>query len=71
MSALIASNGGLVATIVLASIALNFVLSGIQKALEIIKDKTASKVDNVLYDFVTKAVTVLQKIVDWGSANRK
>lgn len=71
LSQFIAQNGGLVATILIVVVALNLLLSGISKALEVFKDKTATNIDNKIFDALAKVLSVLQKIVDWGSANRK
>ena len=57
-------------TIVMWVIALNFLLSGIGKALDVVKDKTKGKADNKAADVVHKATNVLQKVVDFASANR-
>lgn len=50
-------------------VACNLALSGLKMGLEKIKDVTASQVDNKLYAAVSKVVAVLDKIVDWASAN--
>lgn len=52
-------------------LALNVFLSGLSKALEMIKDKTETKADDKLFALVDKAVGGLGKIVDLVSANRK
>jgi len=52
------------------ALALNLVLSGLSKALEVIKDKTESKVDDEIYAKLAKVMAILQKVIDWGSANR-
>lgn len=63
--------GGLLGTIIMGAVAVNFVLSGLSKALEVIKDKTENKTDDKIYLYVNKAALITQKIVDWASANRK
>jgi len=70
MKEFISQNGGIVPAIVLVAFAFNMALSGISKALESIKDKTESKADDKAFEIISKIVSVLQKIVDWGSANR-
>ena len=57
--------------IILIIMALNTVLSGIQKGLEVIKDKTESKVDDKTYDILTKVLSVTSTVISWLSANRK
>ena len=52
------------------ALALNLVLSGLSKALEVIKDKTESKFDDEIYAKLAKVTAILQKVIDWGSANR-
>lgn len=64
------SNGGLIATIVLVAVALNLLLSGLHDALGLIKDKTATTVDNKLFDWTGRVAGFLQKVIEYGSANR-
>lgn len=45
------------------------VMSGIKLALEKIKDITASKTDDKLFELVSKVISVFQKIVDFLTAN--
>ena len=56
--------------IVSCIIAFNLLLSGFHKALEVIKDKTSTDLDNKLYDIVGKIAQVLQKIIDYIGMNR-
>lgn len=70
MNNFIQSNGGVVSTVILVAMVLNFVMSGLSKALETIKDKTETKTDDKIWAVVNKIAQVLQKIIDWGSANR-
>lgn len=70
MKEFISQNGGLVGFIVMCAIALNVLLSGISKALEVIMDKTKTETDNKIHAGLTKVLAILQKIVDWGSGNR-
>lgn len=70
MNAFLETNGGLVGSVIVVAMFLNFFLSGLSKGLEVIKDKTENKVDDKIYFYVNKAAQVLQKIVDWASANR-
>lgn len=70
MNAFLETNGGLVGSVIVVAMFLNFFLSGLSKALEVIKDKTENKVDDKIHLYVNKAAQVLQKIVDWASANR-
>lgn len=71
MQEFIQQNGGVVATTVLVLISFNFVMSGLKAALEKIKDKTASQVDNKIYAIITKILTISEAIVDWLSGNRE
>lgn len=71
MKEFISSNGGLLAMIVMVAISLNLVLSGISHALEVFKDKTVTDTDNKVHAFIGKVLTVLQKVIDWGSGNRQ
>lgn len=64
-------NGGVLAVASMAALMLNLFLSGLSKALEVIKDKTKTEADNKLYDVVQKCASVLQKVVDWSSGNRQ
>ncbi len=70
MNAFLETNGGLVGSVIVVAMFLNFFLSGLSKALEVIKDKTENKVDDKIYLYVNKAAQIIQKIVDWASANR-
>jgi len=58
-------------TILLYILALNFFLSGLSKGLAVIKDKTATKVDDKIWLYVDKAAGFCQIIVDFFSANSK
>lgn len=71
MKEFFSQNGGIVAVVSMIALMLNVFLSGLSKALEIIKDKTATEVDNKAYAFIQKIAVVLQKIVDWSSGNRQ
>jgi hypothetical protein len=64
MKEFIAANGGLIATSALAMISINLVLSGLKAGLEKIKDKTATTVDNKVYDIVNTVSGFLSKILD-------
>lgn len=66
----IAQNGGVIASVVLVVMCMNFVLMGVQKALELIKDKTESTLDNKVYDVLSKVCGFFSKIIDWIGANR-
>ena len=56
---------GKLAMIVAIITALNFFLSGLHKALELIKDKTSSNLDNQADSVVLKIMGVLQILLDW------
>lgn len=70
MKEFLEQNGGLLQALALVLIAVMSILSGLSKALEIIKDKTASNVDNKIYEWVNKAASALKVVVDWISGNR-
>jgi len=57
--------------IIFLVLALNSLLSGLQKSLEFIKDKTETKADNQAYDIITKALNILSVIISWMSARPK
>lgn len=69
MMEFITENGGMIVFIVMVVMMLNFILTGIKKALELIKDKTSSSADNVIYNILDKIVYVLDKIIEFLSAN--
>lgn len=71
MKEFMAQNGGLLGMLALMALCLNVLLSGVSKALGVIKDKTATNVDNKAYEIINKITAILQKIVDWGSGNRQ
>lgn len=57
-------NPELIGLIVAIVLALNTFLFGLYKALEFIKDKTVSQADNAIYDWVGKALSFLQKVIE-------
>ena len=71
MKEIISNSGGLLAVILLVMMFTNALLTGLHKALEYIKDKTANKVDNWLYRFTGKASEVVLVVIDIISANKK
>ena len=54
----------MVGFIVALVLALNAFLFGAYKALEILKDKTESKLDNSAYEIIGKILNILKKIVE-------
>jgi hypothetical protein len=58
-------------SIIAALVIFNVAVSATQKVLEVIKDKTESKADDKLYDFLHKYAGYVQKGIDWISANRE
>jgi hypothetical protein len=58
-------------TIIMYVMAFNLVVSGLAKALELIKDKTASKTDDKVWYWVDKLAGFSKSIVDFLSANPK
>lgn len=72
MKEFIAENGGLLATILLAVVAFNFILMGVQKILEgIMKFTPKWTGDDKAFAFVGKVLVWSQKIIDWLGANRE
>lgn len=61
----------LLPVIIACVVAFNFFLSGLHKALNVIKDKTKSKIDNKAYAIIGKISEVMQKIVDYIGMNRE
>jgi hypothetical protein len=59
------------ASLVAILVAVNVILSGVSKLLEIIKDKTESQVDNKAFEIIGKVSSFMQKAVDWMQGNRK
>jgi len=57
------------AMLVVVVLALNVFLTGVRKALEIIKDKTESDIDNKIYNILGKVTDVLLKIIDVIGSN--
>jgi hypothetical protein len=51
--------------------AVNLMLSGLYKGLDVIKDKTKTKVDNKIAAALNKASAVIQKILDMVGYNPK
>lgn len=58
-------------TILMYVMAFNLFLSGLAKALEVIKDKTSSKTDDKIWYWVDKLAGISKSIVDFLSANPK
>lgn len=71
MKEFLSQNGGMVGVVVMVAVALNFLLSGVSKMLEVIKDKTATNLDNRAFIFVNKLTGILSKVIDWSSGNRE
>lgn len=57
------------AEVLLVLICFNVAVSAIYQILEKIKDKTATDVDNKVYEFIGKYAGWLQKVIDYISAN--
>lgn len=69
MSEFLEANGGLLATVLVVVLAMNALLMGIYKTLEVIKDKTSGSGDDKAYAAIGKVIAVLQKIIDFLSGN--
>lgn len=63
------SSGGIVALALTFLLASNAFLSGLSKALELIKDKTKTDVDNKAHDFLVKVLSYVQMIIDFLKGN--
>jgi len=63
------SAGGMVTIALAFLLASNAFLSGLSKALELIKDKTKTDVDNKAYDVVGKILGYLQVVIDLLKGN--
>ena len=64
MTEFLASNCGLIGTVVLVMLAVNVTLTGLKQGLELIKDKTTTEVDNKAHDFLSKVLDFLGKVLD-------
>lgn len=67
----LANNTDVIGAVIAAVIAINLMLSGAQKLLEIVKDKTATDSDNKAHAVLLKVTGFLTKAVEWISANRQ
>lgn len=56
--------------VIAAVMALNLFLSGLHKALEIVKDIIPGDADNKLWAILGKVLAVLQRIIDYIGMNR-
>jgi hypothetical protein len=70
MKAFIDANGGILVTIGTVCVMLNMVLSGVAKALEVLKDSTQSQADDKAYTIVTRIISALQTVISWTSGGR-
>lgn len=52
-------------------IAFNVLMMGLHSALELVKDLTKSNVDNLLYGYLGKFLSVLQKLIDLIVGNKQ
>lgn len=59
----------LLAKVVLYVLCLNVALGAFKKILDLIDPTDAQKAASPLYQWVSKAVGILQSIADWASAN--
>lgn len=69
MSEWLSKNGEMIALIVACVVGLNIVLTAVGAALNGIKDKTESKVDDNIALWIGKITGVVGKIVEFISAN--
>jgi len=71
LEAIFGSKSALIADIVIYVMAFNVMIMGMQKALDMIKDKTKSNLDNQISAIMHKVTDFLSKGLDWIGANRK
>lgn len=69
MMEFIAENGGYLAFIVMVVMMVNFILTGIKKALELVMDKTKTPVDNSIYKVIHAIVSFFDKVIEFLTAN--
>ena len=62
---------GLFGKIMLWVVAVNLLLGGLAGALAKIKDMTATKLDDTAYEWISKFVGFLTKILDFATANSR
>lgn len=61
--------GDVILVIVLTILGINVILTSAKKALEFIKDKTESKLDDKAYEAVSKLLKVFNVVIEFLSAN--
>lgn len=71
MNELIERSGGLVSFVVLVAMCLNIALSALSSILEKVKGLTESKLDDKAAEIVMTIINILQKLIDFASANRQ
>jgi hypothetical protein len=64
-------DSGLIGKIIMYVVAFNLALGGLGMALDSIKDKTATNVDNQVSSVLNKIVSALKMIIDFVQGNRK
>lgn len=69
IQSLFSGEQGVVAQVVAIIVAFNGLLMGVKSVLDLIKDKTASSVDNKVAEWMGKIVGYLQKAIDVVSGN--
>jgi hypothetical protein len=69
MKEFIQSQGGLIATVLVVSLGLNVLLTGVYNFLGFIKDKTSGDGDNKAHAQLEKIIAIVQKVVEFLSGN--
>jgi hypothetical protein len=70
ISNFLSSHGGVIASIVSVLMIVNAVLSALSAGLDKLKDVIPSDTDNKILAIVNKVAAVVQKVLDFLSANR-
>jgi len=70
MGEILAQHGDTMQIVAVTLICINIVLSALQKVLELVKDKTKTKLDDKAYTIVSGLIAFMTSAVDWASANR-
>lgn len=52
------------------AVTMNLALSVLSKALDLLKNKLSSNLENKLVLYIHNSASFLQKVIDWASANR-
>ena len=70
MNEIIEKSGGMLPFVVLVAVCLNLALSALSAILDKIKGLTESKLDDKAAEIIGSIIGLLQKLIDFASANR-